>query len=90
MTKIYMKDVRYLPTMKNRAMYFQDIHGRDIMRWVNKFIAQPCGHRYEIMEIVEALKLELPSVSYAILAKIAFSLDCLIADIKRKGPKSAR
>lgn len=84
MAKIYMKDIRYTPTMKNRVRYFQDIHGRDIMKWVNKYFTQPCGHRYEIMEMVEDLRKDLPSVSYAVLAKIAFSLDCLISDIHVK------
>lgn len=87
--KIYMKDIRYTPTMKNRERYFGDIHGRDIMKWVNKYFTQPCGHRYEIMEIVEDLRKYLPSVSYAVLAKIAFSLDCLIADIHGMQKKKA-
>lgn len=85
MSKLYMKDIRYTPTMKMRNAYFGDLHGRDIMRWVNKYRAKPCGHAYGVMEIVEDLKKEV-DVSYAVLAKIAFSLDCLIADIKRKRP----
>ena len=86
--KMYMKDIRYTDTMKNRERYFGDLHGRDIMRWVHAFYTKPCGHNWEIMEIVDELKKQY-DVSYAHLAKIAFSIDCLVADIKQMQKKKA-
>ena len=95
-SKLYMKDIRYTDTMKNRERYFGDLHGRDIMRWVNRFwfqvptamvedkLSKSPRHRWEIMEMVEVMRAELPSVSYAVLARIAFALDCLITDIAKK------
>lgn len=96
MSKLYMKDIRYMPTMKLRNAYFGDLHGRDIMRWLNQFwfqvppamvgdkLSKSPRHRWEIMEMVEVMRAELPSVSYAILARIAFALDCLITDMAKK------
>ena len=91
--KLYMKDIRYTDTMKNRERYFGDLHGRTIMKWVNRYWFQvPTAlvgdkftdvprNRWTIMEMVEDMRAELPSVSYAVLARIAFALDCLITDI---------
>ena len=94
--KLYMKDIRYTDTMKNRERYFGDIRGRDIMRWINRFwfqvptalvgdkLSDTPRNRWTIMEMVDELRAELPSVSYAVLARIAFALDCLITDIAKK------
>ena len=84
--KLFMKQLRSTPTMKMRNAFFGDLHGRDIMKWVNKFY----GSGMDIMQIGASIKAELGDVAGDVIYKIAFSLDCLFTDIKKMGiqPKS--
>lgn len=84
----YMKQLRSLPTMKMRNAYFGNLHGRDIMKWVNKFY----GSGMDIMQMGASIQSELGVVPGNVIYKIAFSLDCLFVDIKKAGllPKSPK
>lgn len=76
--RFYMKQLRYLPTMKRRDVFFAGVHGREIMNWVNAFYRDGS----DIMEMGDALRTKMPNVDTHTIYRIAFALDCLLKDIK--------